>query len=63
MKISKIAAFVESYSSENNFNEKDKSFLQDFLIYCLEQKKLTKNSNNGGGERGWGRVNSRFSSN
>jgi hypothetical protein len=42
MKISKIAAFVESYSSENNFNEKDKSFLQDFLIYCLEQKKLTK---------------------
>ena len=42
MKISKLTAFVESYSSENNFNEKDKTFLQDFLIYCLEQKKLTK---------------------
>jgi len=42
MKLSKLAAFVERYSSENNFNEKDKSFLQDFLIYCLEQKKLTK---------------------
>jgi len=42
MKISKITAFVESYSSENNFNEKDKLFLRDFLLYCLEQKKLTK---------------------
>ena len=42
MKISKITTFVESYSKENNLNEKDKSFLQDFLIYCVEQKKLTK---------------------
>lgn len=42
MKISKITTFVESYSNENNLNEKDKSFLQDFLIYCVEQKKLTK---------------------
>jgi hypothetical protein len=42
MKISKIAAFVDCYSSENNLNDKDKSFLQDFLLYCLEQKKLIK---------------------
>lgn len=42
MKISKITAYVESYSSENNLNDKDKSFLHDFLLYCLEQKKLTK---------------------
>jgi hypothetical protein len=42
MKISKITTFVESYSSENNLNEKDKTFLHDFLLYCLEQKKFTK---------------------
>ena len=42
MKISKITTFVESYSSENNLNEKDKTFLHDFLLYCLEQKKIIK---------------------
>jgi hypothetical protein len=42
MKISKITTFVESYSSENNLNEKDKTFLHVFLLYCLEQKKFTK---------------------
>lgn len=42
MKIIKINAFVEHYSSENNLNEKDKLFLHDFLLYCLEQKKLIK---------------------
>ncbi len=42
MKISKITTFVESYSSENNLNEKDKTFLHDFLLYCLDQKKFTK---------------------
>lgn len=42
MKISKITTFVESYSTENNLNEKDKTFLHDFLLYCLDQKKFTK---------------------
>jgi hypothetical protein len=42
MKISKIVAFVHNYANENNLNDKDKSFLQDFLFYCLEQKKLIK---------------------
>ena len=42
MKISKITAFVENYSNNNNLNEKDKQFLSEFLIYCLEQKKLIK---------------------
>jgi hypothetical protein len=42
MKNSKILAFVDNYANENNLNEKDKSFLQNFLFYCLEQKKLTK---------------------
>ena len=42
MKISKITTFVESYSSENNLNEKDKTFLHEFLLYCLDQKKFTK---------------------
>ena len=42
MKISKIVAFVDTYANENNLNDKDKSFLQDFLFYCLEQKKLIK---------------------
>ena len=42
MKIIKINAFVEHYSGENNLNEKDKLFLHDFLLYCLEQKKLIK---------------------
>ena len=42
MKISKITAFVESYSVNNNLNEKDKLFLYEFLIYCIEQKKLIK---------------------
>lgn len=42
MKLSKIVVFVDNYASENNLNDKDKSFLQDFLFYCLEQKKLIK---------------------
>ena len=42
MKISKITTFVDSYSIENNLNEKDKTFLHDFLLYCLEQKKIIK---------------------
>jgi hypothetical protein len=42
MKISKVTTFVETYSSENNLNEKDKLFLNEFLLYCIEQKKLTK---------------------
>ena len=42
MKISKIGTFVDTYASENNLNDKDKSFLQDLLFYCLEQKKLIK---------------------
>ena len=42
MKNSKIVAFIDNYASENNLNDKDKSFLQVFLFYCLEQKKLTK---------------------
>ena len=42
MKNSKIVLFVDSYASENNLNDKDKSFLQNFLFYCLEQKKLIK---------------------
>jgi len=42
MKISKITAFVESYSTDNHLNEKDKTFLYEFLLYCLEQKKLIK---------------------
>jgi len=42
MKIIKINTFVEHYSSENNLNDKDKLFLHDFLLYCLEQKKLIK---------------------
>lgn len=42
MKISKITVFVENYSNDNNLNEKDKLFLYEFLIYCLEQKKLIK---------------------
>ena len=42
MKMSKIMTFVESYSSENKLNDKDKTLLHDFLLYCLEQKKLTK---------------------
>ena len=44
MKILKINAFVEHYSSEseNNLNNKDKLFLRDFLLHCLEQKKIIK---------------------
>jgi hypothetical protein len=42
MKNSKIIVFVDHYASENNLNDKDKSFLQNFLFYCLEQKKLIK---------------------
>ena len=42
MKNSKIVVFVDTYASENNLNDKDKSFLQNFLFYCLEQKKLIK---------------------
>jgi hypothetical protein len=42
MKILKIGTFVDTYASENNLNDKDKSFLQDLLFYCLEQKKLIK---------------------
>ena len=45
MKILKITAFVDHYSSEseNNLNNKDKLFLHDFLLHCLEQKKNNKN--------------------
>jgi hypothetical protein len=42
MKIKKITAFVETYSVENNLNDKDKSSLQDFLSHCLDQKKILK---------------------
>ena len=42
MKILKINAFVDHYSSENNLNSKDKLFLHDFLVHCLEQKKIIK---------------------
>jgi len=42
MKILKINVFVEHYSSENNLNNKDKLFLHDFLLHCLEQKKIIK---------------------
>lgn len=42
MKILKINAFVDHYSSENNLNNKDKLFLHDFLLHCLEQKKIIK---------------------
>jgi len=45
MKILKINAFVEHYSraSENNLNNKDKLFLREFLLHCLEPKKNNKN--------------------
>lgn len=42
MKISKISTFVENYSKENNLHEKDKHSLNEFLLFCIEQKKLTK---------------------
>lgn len=42
MKILKINAFVDHYSSENNLNNKDKLFLHDFLLHCIEQKKIIK---------------------
>jgi len=42
MKNSKIVVFVDNYAIEHNLNDKDKSFLQDFLFCCLEQKKLIK---------------------
>ena len=42
MKIKKITAFVETYSSDNNLNDKDKASLQDFLSHCLDQKKILK---------------------
>jgi hypothetical protein len=42
MKIKKITAFVETYSTENNLNDKDKASLQDFLSHCLDQKKIFK---------------------
>ena len=42
MKIKKITAFVETYSIDNNLNDKDKSSLQDFLSHCLDQKKILK---------------------
>lgn len=42
MKISKITTFVEMYSCENKLTDKDKLFLHEFLLDCIEQKKLTK---------------------
>lgn len=42
MKIKKITAFVETYSVDNNLNDKDKASLQDFLSHCLDQKKILK---------------------
>jgi len=42
MKISKITTFVENYSKENNLHEKDKHSLNEFLLFCIEQKKLVK---------------------
>ena len=42
MKMKKINAFVDTYSVENNLNDKDKSSLQDFLSHCLDQKKILK---------------------
>jgi hypothetical protein len=42
MKIKKITAFVETYSIDNNLNDKDKASLQDFLSHCLDQKKILK---------------------
>ena len=42
MKIKKINAFVETYSIDNNLNDKDKTSLQDFLSHCLDQKKILK---------------------
>jgi hypothetical protein len=42
MKIKKITAFVETYSVDNNLNDKDKSSLHDFLSHCLDQKKILK---------------------
>jgi len=42
MKTKKINAFVDTYSTDHNLNDKDKASLQDFLLFCLEQKKLIK---------------------
>ena len=42
MKIKKITAFVETYYIDNNLNDKDKTSLQDFLLHCLDQKKILK---------------------
>ena len=42
MKIQKINAFVETYAIDNNLNDKDKASLQDFLVHCLDQKKILK---------------------
>jgi len=42
MKIKKISAFVETYSTEYELNEKDKLSLQEFLSSCIDQKKLLK---------------------
>ncbi len=42
MKIKKINAFVETYAIDNNLNDKDKASLQDFLVHCLDQKKILK---------------------
>ena len=42
MKMKKINAFVETYAVENNLNDKDKTSLQDFLVHCLDQKKILK---------------------
>ena len=46
MKISKISTFVENYSKENNLHEKDKHSLNEFLLFCIEQKKLIKTKKN-----------------
>ena len=42
MKMKKINAFVDTYALDNNLNDKDKTSLQDFLVHCLDQKKILK---------------------
>ena len=42
MKMKKINAFVDTYALDNNLNDKDKLSLQEFLVHCLDQKKILK---------------------
>jgi hypothetical protein len=42
MKMKKINAFVDTYALDNNLNDKDKISLQEFLVHCLDQKKILK---------------------